>query len=73
MARNIRISTCPIVNKVAKNLMKLGWRRLKVTGHPRLRSPDSALTITVPKTASDHRSTQNWLHQLRRLGVPTET
>jgi predicted RNA binding protein YcfA (HicA-like mRNA interferase family) len=69
MSKSSRYSTCDIINKIVKALLKLGWQSLKGRGHPRLKSPDGQITITVPKTPSDHRSTQNWIHQLKRSGV----
>lgn len=69
MAKMRRYSTCDIVNRITKELVKLGWESLKVRGHPRIKSPDGKITITVPKSPSDHRSTQNWIHQLKRSGI----
>lgn len=69
MSKHSRYSTCDIINKIVRALLKLGWQALKGRGHPRLKSPDGKLTITVPKSPSDHRSTQNWIHQLKRNGV----
>jgi predicted RNA binding protein YcfA (HicA-like mRNA interferase family) len=64
-----RYSSRDIINKIVKALLKLGWEPLMSRGHPRIKSPDGKLTITVPKTPSDHRSTQDWIHQLKHCGV----
>ena len=69
MSKPSRYSTCDIINKIVQALLKVGWRALKGRGHPRLKSPDGKLTITVPKTPSDHRSSLNWISQIRRCGV----
>lgn len=69
MAKAQRYSTCNIINDIVKRLIRQGWEALKGRGHPRIKSPDGKITITVPKTPSDHRSTMNWISQIRRCGV----
>ena len=73
MAKKHRYSTCEIINRIVKELIKLGWAALPVRGHPRLKSPDGKITITYSKTPSDHRTAHNWISQLRRCGVDIPT
>lgn len=64
-----RFSTCDTINKIAKNLVKMGWIIKSNNRHFRLENPETRLCITVPGSPSDRRVTQNWIHQLKRLGV----
>lgn len=59
-----------IINKVVKNLIASGDGVLKHRNrHCRVEHLSTKLCITVPRTPSDHRAVQNWLHQIKRLGV----
>jgi len=69
MSRPRRFSSCDRINAIVKGLLKQGWCSLKVKGHPRIKSPDGKITITVPISPSDHRVALNWISQLRRSGV----
>lgn len=64
-----RFSTCEIINKIAKSLVKSGWLVKSKNRHYRLENPDTKMCVTVPGSPSDHRVTQNWIHQLKRSGV----
>ena len=62
-------SKCKIIDKIAKGLVKMGWIVKSKNRHLRLENPETKQCITVPGSPSDHRVTQNWIHQVRRSGV----
>lgn len=64
-----RYSACDRINRIVKELVNAGWEALRCKGHPRIKSPDGKITLTVPGSPSDHRSALNWISQIRRLGV----
>ena len=64
-----RFSKCDTINGIAKQLVKMGWVVKSKNRHYRLENPESRQCVTVPGSPSDHRVTQNWIHQLRRSGV----
>lgn len=65
-----RYSRCKIIDAIVRNLLKTGeWAVKSKNRHYRLENEKTKLCITVPGSPSDHRSTQNWIHQLKRLGV----
>lgn len=49
--------------------LKQGWRMRRRGAHLKLYSPDGKTIVSVPVTASDHRSYQNTLAHLRRGGL----
>lgn len=58
-----------VINRVVLTLIKSGDWQVKQGRHVRLENRASHLCITVPRTPSDHRATQNWLHQIKHLGI----
>lgn len=70
MSKTRRYSTSDRINDIVKDLIKKGWSLIQGSRHARLRSPDGKVTVTVPKTPSDHRAALNWISQCRNSGVP---
>lgn len=66
----MRLSKDQLIDKVARGLIKAGWTIKSRNRHVRLENPDTRQCITVPGSPSDRRVAQNWIHQLKRLGVP---
>jgi integrase len=62
----VRLSKDNRINDRANELVGLGWRVVQ-SRHVRLVSPNGRVKITVPRTPSDYRSSENWLHQTRRI------
>jgi len=69
MAKHREYSTDERVNAIARRMVASGWERLRNNGHWRIRSPDGRVTVTVPRTPSDHRAGLNWISNLRRTGI----
>jgi len=54
------------VQSICEALIAKGFTAWMGGVHPRLRSPDGRVTITVPRTPSDYRAALNWKSQVRR-------
>ena len=57
------------IDAVVRRLLKTGEWVVKQGRHVRVENVTSRRCITVPRTPSDHRAAQNWLSQVRNLGV----
>lgn len=64
-----KFSKCKTIDAIARNLVKAGWMIKSKNRHWRLENPETRQCVTVPGSPSDHRVTQNWIHQLKRSGV----
>jgi hypothetical protein len=62
-------STNKRIDKVAHNLIKMGWLLKRAKRHPRISSPDGKITVTVPSSPSCSRAELNWISQLKHAGV----
>lgn len=63
-----RYSRYRTIDRAVHSLLSTGaWIVKSTKRHVRLENISSKLCLTVPGTPSDHRATQNWLHQVRRL------
>lgn len=69
MAKVRRYSTSELINAAVRNLIKAGWRALKINGHLKVKSPDGKTTLVVPTSPSDHRAGMNWIAHAKRMGV----
>ena len=61
------------IDRAVRELLRGGdWVLKHNNRHPRIENIRSKLCITVPYSPSDPRAVQNWMHQIRRLGVRLE-
>jgi len=58
-----------VIDGLVRQLLKSGEWVVKQGRHVRIEHASTHLCITVPRTPSDHRAAQNWLHQVKRSGV----
>lgn len=67
-----RYSASKRINAIVHRMLKAGWSALGRKSHPRIKSPDGKLTLTIPSSPSDWRSELNWISQARNSGVARE-
>lgn len=61
----MRYSKDKRIDAVVRKLLREGWSVKSAKRHLRLENEVTRDCITVPGSPSDHRATQNWLHQLK--------
>ena len=60
------------INTIVHRLLRAGWLALARKSHPRIKSPDGKIVLTIPSSPSDWRSELNWISQARNSGVDRE-
>lgn len=64
----MKYSGCREIDGIVRSLVRSGWTYRRGRKHGRALSPDGRVSVTVPGTPSDWRSSKNFVRDVRRSG-----
>lgn len=64
---DMKYCACREIGALVKTLVRKGWTFRRGGKHGKLRGPSGTLTLTVPRSPSDHRAFLNFNHDVRHV------